>query len=98
MSVGKSSISRMVKAKPAEGIRSLAPEVPVGDAATPVSVAEKKAPVKKTVGKKAPAKKAAPKTEKKSVAKKAAKAPVSAPKPKKLPTYEIGQELPYWRL
>ena len=37
MSVGKSSISRMAKAssQPAEGIRTLAPEVPAGDAATP---------------------------------------------------------------
>ena len=38
MPVGKSSINRITKAtatKPAEGIRSLAPEVPAGDAAKP---------------------------------------------------------------
>ena len=88
MSVGKSSISRMVKAKPAEGIRSLAPEVPVGDAATLAPVAKKKPA----------AKKATPKTQKKSAEQKTAKAPVSVPGAKKLPTFEIGQELPYWLL
>lgn len=92
MSVGKSSISRMVKAKPAEGIRSLAPEVPVGDAAP---VAEKKAPAKKTPSKKAPVKKAASKTEKKPAVKKTV---APAPAVVKIPTYEIGQELPYWLL
>ena len=60
MSVGKSSISRMTKAaQKTEGIVSLAPEVPVGDAATPAPV--KKAPAKKPVKKKtAPAPKTVP--------------------------------------
>ena len=95
MSVGKSSISRMVKAKPAEGIVSLAPEVPAGDAA-PVAEkkpAAKKAPPKtapKTAPKKAPVKKASPKAT--PVKKAAAKSDAS------FPTYEIGQELPYWLL
>ena len=81
MSVGKSSISRMTKAaQKTEGIVSLAPEVPVGDAATP-------APAKKTPAKKAPAKKAAP-----------APKTIPAQKAVKIPTIEIGGELPYWLL
>lgn len=40
MSIGKNSISRLSKTATAEGgIRSLAPEVPVGDAATPAPFA-----------------------------------------------------------
>lgn len=84
MSVGKNSISRMTKAaQKKEGIVSLAPEVPVGDAATPAPV--KKAPAKKSPGKKAPVKK--PVTEKAT--------PV---KTVKIPTVAIGQDLPYWLL
>ena len=91
MSVGKSSISRMTKAaQKTEGIVSLAPEVPVGDAATPAPA--KKTPAKKTPAKKSPAKKPAPK--------KAAPAPKATPMPAvtKIPTIEIGGELPYWLL
>ena len=91
MSVGKSSISRMTKAaQKTEGIVSLAPEVPVGDAATPAPA--KKTPAKKTPAKKTPAKKAP--------AKKAAPAPKTIPAQKavKIPTIEIGGELPYWLL
>ena len=86
MSVGKSSISRMTKAaQKTEGIVSLAPEVPVGDAATP-------APAKKTPAKKSPAKKPAPQ--------KAAPAPKATPMPAvtKIPTIQIGGDLPYWLL
>jgi hypothetical protein len=86
MSVGKSSISRMTKAaQKTEGIVSLAPEVPVGDAATPAPA--KKTPAKKTPAKKAPAKKAAP-----------APKTIPAQKAVKIPTIEIGGELPYWLL
>ena len=90
MSVGKSSISRMTKAaQKTEGIVSLAPEVPVGDAATPAP--KKKTSVKKTPAKTAPAKKA---TEKKPAAQKT----VTAKKAVKFPTFEIGEALPYWLL
>ena len=55
MPVGKSSIDRIAKAtkKPAEGIRSLAPEVPAGDPAKPA--APKKAAKKPTAQTKKPA-------------------------------------------
>lgn len=90
MSVGKSSISRMTKAaQKTEGIVSLAPEVPVGDAATPAP--KKKTPVKKNSAKTAPKKKVA---EKKPTAPK--KVPVK--KTVKFPTFEIGEALPYWLL
>ena len=90
MSVGKSSISRMTKAaQKTEGIVSLAPEVPVGDAATPAP--KKKTLVKKNSAKTAPAKKVA---EKKPTAPK--KVPVK--KTEKFPTFEIGEALPYWLL
>ena len=86
MSVGKSSISRMTRAaQKTEGIVSLAPEVPVGDAATPAAV--KKAPLKKASAKKPVTKKTAP-----------APKTIPAPKAEKIPTIEIGEELPYWLL
>ena len=50
MSVGKSSINRISKAK-TEGIRSLAPEVPAGDAAAPVAEVKKPATKKPAVKK-----------------------------------------------
>ena len=79
MSIGKSSIHRLTQAaeQPQSGIRSLAPEVPAGDAATPFAAVteeltaapkeiapapEAKAP-KKAPAKKAPAKKAAAPTD-----------------------------------
>ena len=87
MSVGKSSISRMAKtsSQPAEGIRTLAPEVPAGDAATP--------PKKTTTTvKKSTASSSTKKTATKSaVAAKPAKADGFS-------TVAIGGELPYWLL
>lgn len=77
MSIGKNSIHRLTQAaeQPQSGIRSLAPEVPAGDAATPFAAVteeltaapkevapEAKAPKKAPV-KKAPAKKAAAPTD-----------------------------------
>lgn len=86
MSVGKSSISRMAKAssQPAEGIRTLAPEVPAGDAATP--------PKKTTT--------AAKKNTTSSSKKSAAKSTVTAKptKAEGFATVTIGGELPYWLL
>ncbi len=86
MSVGKSSISRMAKtsSQPAEGIRTLAPEVPAGDAATP--------PKKTTT--------AAKKNTTSSSKKSAAKSTVTAKptKAEGFSTVAIGGELPYWLL
>ncbi len=86
MSVGKSSISRMAKAsnQPAEGIRTLAPEVPAGDAATP--------PKKTTTA----AKKNTVSSSKKSAAKSTTAAKPA--KAESFPAVTIGGELPYWLL
>ena len=91
MSVGKSSISRMTKVgtTQAEGIRSLAPEVPIGDPAIPVK--------KETTTKKETTKK----TTTTSKATKAAPTKTAIPtqkKTKKLSTIAIGQALPVWLL
>ncbi|MBQ8351768.1 MAG: hypothetical protein IJY20_06975 [Clostridia bacterium] len=85
MPVGKNSINRISKAttKATEGIRSLAPEVPAGDAAKPVSA--KKSTVK-----------AAPKTTKTQTTKPVSQATVAHAT--KSPTIAIGQDLPYWLL
>ena len=88
MSIGKSSIHRLTQAaeQPQSGIRSLAPEVPAGDAATPfAAVTEELTAAPKEIApapeakapKKAPAKKA---PVKKAPAKKAAAPTDAAPK------------------
>jgi len=86
MSIGKNSISRLSKTATAEGgIRSLAPEVPVGDAATaaPFAVeamteAAPEAPAAETVPPKASGKK--PSRKPKAPVTAAEKAPATAPK------------------